>query len=226
MTSAVQCLVAWSLDQVHVDQPLKSLQLGSPRQQEGVHLHGVDGHREGLLHLHTIVHQGQRHLFDICAEQLGEHFIQADLPSVRGAGHAERSVGSGESLSVKHQGGLVGGRHLHRGGEGGAEVDHVDITGQVLLHGREGVLQVVALVVLQAEDESEERIEQGVPGSVAQQTGVARGGVGLHRGPGYLSLQQQEEMVWGHLVVLHSLEEAPVVVLEIHYLGLMQSSSK
>ena len=99
--------IFWSLDQVHVAQPLYCVELGSPRQQEGIHLHGVDGHREGLLHLHAVVHQGERHLLDISAEQLGEHLVQADLPTVGGAAHPERSVGRCESLSVKDQGGLV-----------------------------------------------------------------------------------------------------------------------
>ena len=183
----------------------------------------MDGHREGLLHLHAVIHEGERHLLDIGAEQLGEHLVQTDLPAVGGAGHAERSVGRGESLSVQDQGRLVGGRHLDGGGEGGAQVDHVDITGQVLLHRREGVFQVVALEVLQTEDEPEERVEKGMSGGVAQQTGVAGGRVRLHRGPSYLALHQQEEVVGRHHVVLHPLEQAPVVVLQIDEVQLVQS---
>ena len=213
--SPVPCR-ALSFDQVQVEQPLQSVELGSPGQQEGIHLHGVDGHREGLLHLHAVIHQGQRHLFDICAEQFGEHLIQADLAPVGSAGHAQRSVGRREALSVENQGRLVRGRHLDRGGERGAEVDDVNITGQVPLHGGEGVFQVVTLVVLQAEDEPEQRVEEGVSGGVAQEAGVARSRVCLHCGPGRLSLQQEEEVVRGHLVVLHALEQAPVVVLQIH----------
>ena len=93
----------------------------------------------------------------------------------------------------------------------------MNITGQVLLHRREGVFQVVSLVVLQTEDQSEQRIEERVSGGVAQEAGVAGGRVRLHRGAGDLSLQQDEEMVRGHLVVLDTLEQSPVVVLQIQW---------
>ena len=93
----------------------------------------------------------------------------------------------------------------------------MNITGQVLLHRREGVFQVVSLKVLQTEDQSEQRVEERVPGGVAQEAGVAGGRGRLHSGPGYLSLQQDEEVVRGHLVVLNTLEQSPVVVLQLQW---------
>ena len=78
------------------------------------------------------------------------------------------------------------------------------------------MFEAVSLVVLQAEDEPVERVEEGVSGGVAQEAGVARSRVCLHCGPGCLSLQEEEEVVRGDLVVLHALEQAPVVVLQIH----------
>ena len=72
--SPVPCR-ALSFDQVQVEQPLQSVELGSPRQQEGIHLHGMDGHGERLLHLHPVVHQGEGHLFDVRAEELREDLV-------------------------------------------------------------------------------------------------------------------------------------------------------
>ena len=48
-------------------------------EQEGVHLHGLDGHGEALLHLEALVQQGQGHLLHARAVQLGEELFKADL---------------------------------------------------------------------------------------------------------------------------------------------------
>ena len=65
------------------------------------------------------------------------------------------------------------------GPEHGAEVDHVNVTREVLVNRGEGVVEAVTLVVRRFVDKSVNRVEQGVAEGVAQEAGVARSGVGL-----------------------------------------------
>ena len=59
-----------------------------------------------------------------------------------------------------------------------------------------------------------ERVVHAVPDGVAQEAGVAGGGV-LHPllGTHHLALHQQGEVVGGDLVILHPLEQPPVIIL-------------
>ena len=58
----------------------------------------MDGDSERLFHLHAVVHEAECHLLDTTAVELGEEPIHAQLPSVGGAGHPNRPVGSRETL--------------------------------------------------------------------------------------------------------------------------------
>ena len=65
------------------------------------------------------------------------------------------------------------------GPQHGTEIDDVNVTREVLVNRREGVVEAVTLVVRRFIDKSVDRIQQGVAEGVAQEAGVARGGVGL-----------------------------------------------
>ena len=101
---------------------------------------------------------------------------------------------------MQHEGGLVAGGQLEGVGEHRAQVGHVDIARQVLVHRAEGVFEGVSLVEGLLVDEPMDRVEEGVPHRVAQEAGVAGRGGRLHLAAGQLALQQEDEVVRRDLV--------------------------
>ena len=95
-------------------------------------------------------------------------------------------------ILVEHQCRIVRGaqRLAGAGGQHRAEIDHVDVTRQVLVHWCPGVVEAVALVKWRFVDKSVNWIEQGVTKGVAQEAGVAGRGVSLDLDRKYVKIRQ------------------------------------
>ena len=82
---------------------------------------------------------------------------------------------------MEHKGRIVRGtqRLARAGGQHGAEIDHMDVTSQVLVHLCPGVVEAMAFVNWRFVDKSVNWIEQGVTEGMTQEAGVAGGRVSL-----------------------------------------------
>ncbi len=137
-------------------------------------------------------------------------FWDSYLATIGVASHANRLVAAIESLSMQEQGSIVGWRHVERSLDHGSQGYHVNVAGQVLVHGLVGLAEGRRQVVGLDEDEPVHRIDQTMASRDRQQRRV-RGCdvVGLVDTAFRLSLQQEHGLVWCDKIILNTLEQTP-----------------